>query len=105
MSDRIMAVLALAMMIASLAVGAVFAPDIDLIIVIILVSAMAIYDFWQTLRAKHLTVIGECLMATFNFAMAQTSRSRGSRPAMMASRLSSALNPIASRVSRVALPM
>jgi len=53
MSDKIMAVLALAMMIASLAVVAVFVPDIDLIVVITLVSAMAIYDFWQTLRAKR----------------------------------------------------
>lgn len=53
MSDKIMAILALATMIASLAVVAVFVPDNDLIAVIVLVSAMAIYDFWQTLRAKR----------------------------------------------------
>ncbi|MCB1829082.1 MAG: hypothetical protein H6964_00215 [Chromatiaceae bacterium] len=53
MTDRIMALLALATMIAFLVVVAAFVPDIDLIIVIILVSAMAIYDFWQTLRAKR----------------------------------------------------
>jgi hypothetical protein len=49
----IIAFLALALMIASLVVVAVFVPDIDLIIVIAFVSAMAIYDFWQTLRAKR----------------------------------------------------
>ncbi|MCB1903554.1 MAG: hypothetical protein KDI18_05515 [Gammaproteobacteria bacterium] len=53
MTDRIMALLALTVMIAFLAVVAAFVPDIDLIIVIILVSAMAIYDFWQTLRTKR----------------------------------------------------
>ncbi len=35
----------------------------------------------------------------------QATRSRGSRPANTASRLSSALKPMASRVSRVALPI
>lgn len=53
MTDKIMAILALTMMIASLAVVAAFVPDIDLIIVIAIVSAMAIYDFWQTLRPKR----------------------------------------------------
>ena len=53
MSDMIMAVLALALMIASLVVVAVFVPDIDLIVVIAIVSALAIYDFWQSLRAKR----------------------------------------------------
>ena len=52
MTDKIMAVLALATMIAFLSVVAFFVPDIDLIIVIALVSLMAIYDFWQSLRAK-----------------------------------------------------
>jgi hypothetical protein len=52
MSDRIMAIAALATMIAFLGVVAWFVPEIDLIIVIALVSALAIYDFWQTLRAK-----------------------------------------------------
>jgi hypothetical protein len=52
MIDKIMAVLALATMIASLVVVAVFVPDIDLIIVIALVALLAIYDFWQTFRAR-----------------------------------------------------
>jgi len=52
MTDKILAVLALATMIASLVVVPVFVPDIDLMIVILLVSIMAIYDFWQTLRNK-----------------------------------------------------
>ncbi|MCM8854204.1 MAG: hypothetical protein LC541_00365 [Candidatus Thiodiazotropha sp.] len=50
MTDKIMAITALVTMIVFLAVVAYFVPDIDLIIVIILVSAMAIYDFWKTLR-------------------------------------------------------
>ena len=53
MTDKIMAVFALATMIASLAVVAYFVPDIDLIVVIALVSSMAIYDFWQTLRSRN----------------------------------------------------
>jgi hypothetical protein len=52
MSDKIMAVVALSMMIASLGIVAVFVPDIDLIIVIAVVSALAIYDFWQSFRPK-----------------------------------------------------
>ena len=53
MTDKIMALLGLATMIASLVVVAAFVPDIDLIVVIILVSVMAIYDFWQSLRSKR----------------------------------------------------
>ncbi|HXK57460.1 MAG TPA: hypothetical protein PLZ16_12520 [Gammaproteobacteria bacterium] len=53
MSYKIMAFIAVALMIASLAVVAAFVPDIDLIIVITLVSALAIYDFLQALRAKR----------------------------------------------------
>ena len=52
MIDKLMAVVALATMIAFLAVVAWFVPDIDLIIVIALVSALAIYDFWRSLRKK-----------------------------------------------------
>ena len=48
MTDKIMAVFALITMISSLAVVAWFVPDIDLIVVIILVSSLAIYDFWRT---------------------------------------------------------
>lgn len=52
MTDKIMAILALATMIVFLGVVAWFVPDIDLIIVIALVSLLAIYDFWQSLRSK-----------------------------------------------------
>lgn len=50
MTDKIMAVIALATMIAFLAVVAFFVPDIDLILVIVFVSSLAIYDFWQFFR-------------------------------------------------------
>ncbi len=52
MTDKIMAVVALATMIAFLGVVAWFVPDIDLIAVIALVSLLAIYDFWESLRSK-----------------------------------------------------
>ena len=52
MTDKIMAVVALATMIAFLGVVAWFVPDIDLILVITFVSLLAIYDFWQSLRHK-----------------------------------------------------
>ena len=53
MTDKIMAVLALITLIAFLSVVAFFVPDIDLIIVIAVVSGLAIYDFWQQLRARN----------------------------------------------------
>lgn len=53
MTDKIMAILALATMIAFLATVAIFVPDIDLIVVIAFVSLLAIYDFWSSLRAKR----------------------------------------------------
>lgn len=52
MTDKIMAILALVTMIAFLAVVAFFVPDIDLILVIAFVSALAIYDFWQSFRKR-----------------------------------------------------
>ena len=52
MTDKIMAVLALATMILFLGVVAWFVPDIDLILVIAFVSVLAIYDFWQSLRSR-----------------------------------------------------
>jgi hypothetical protein len=52
MSDKIMAVLALGTMIAFLGVVAWFVPEVDLVAVIVLVSLLAIYDFWQTLRRR-----------------------------------------------------
>lgn len=52
MTDKIMAFVALATVIAFLVVVAVFVPEIDLIIVVALISSMAIYDFWTTFRSK-----------------------------------------------------
>ena len=52
MSDKIMAIVALATMITFLGVVAWFVPDIDLIIVISFVSLLAAYDFWQSFRSK-----------------------------------------------------
>lgn len=52
MTDKIMAILALGMMIGFLSTVVVFVPDVDLIVVIVLVSVLAIYDFWDTLRNK-----------------------------------------------------
>ena len=53
MTDKIMAVVALATMVGFLGVVAWKVPEIDLIVVITLVSLLALYDFWQQLRAKH----------------------------------------------------
>ena len=53
MTDKIMAFAALATMICFLAVVAVFVPDIDLILVIIAVSAMACYDFWKQIKTNQ----------------------------------------------------
>jgi hypothetical protein len=50
MTDKIMAILALATMISFLGVVGWFVPHPDLIAVLALVSLLAIYDFWQTLR-------------------------------------------------------
>ena len=52
MTDKIMALVALATMITFLGVVAWFVPDIDLILVITFVSLLAIYDFWQSLSQK-----------------------------------------------------
>ena len=48
MTDKIMAVVALATMIVFLGLVAWHVPDIDLIIVIAFVSGLAIYDFWRS---------------------------------------------------------
>lgn len=50
MTDTIMAFLALATLVTFLGVVAWFVPEVDLIIVIAVVSLLASYDFWQTLR-------------------------------------------------------
>ena len=52
MIDKIMAILGLASLIAFLAVVAWFVPDIDLIVVIVVVSLLAIYDFWRTFHER-----------------------------------------------------
>ena len=52
MTDKIMALVALATMIAFLGVVAWFVPDIDLILVITFVALLACYDFWQSLSQK-----------------------------------------------------
>ena len=53
MTDKIMAILALATMVAFLGTVVVFVPDIDLIVVVCFVSALAIYDFWRTFRERR----------------------------------------------------
>lgn len=50
MSDKILAVVALVTMITCISTIPLFVPDPDLIIVVVVVSAMAIWDFWKTLR-------------------------------------------------------
>ena len=55
MTDKLMAILALATMIAFLGTVVVFVPDIDLIVVSALVSALAIYDFWRTFHERSNT--------------------------------------------------
>lgn len=52
MTDKIMAVLALLTFVAFLGVVAWFVPEIDLIVVIALVSALVAYDFWQSFHTK-----------------------------------------------------
>ena len=52
MTDKIMAFLALATVVAFLALVAVYVPDIDLIIIVALISCMVIYDFWSSFRNK-----------------------------------------------------
>lgn len=53
MTDKIMAVLALAIMIAYLGVVVWFVPELDLGIVIGFVSLLAVYDFWQSFRGGN----------------------------------------------------
>ena len=53
MRDKLMAVLSLATMIAFLGVLVLFVPELDLIVVVLVVSAMAIYDFWRSFRDRR----------------------------------------------------
>ena len=52
MIDKIMAIMGLATLIAFLGVVVAFVPELDLIVVVVFVSALAIYDFWSALRAQ-----------------------------------------------------
>jgi hypothetical protein len=50
MADKIIAPIALLLLVVFLAFLAVYIDEIDLWVVFVLVSAMAAFDFWQTLR-------------------------------------------------------
>ena len=53
MTDKIMAVIALATVLSFMGVVAWFVPHPDLIGVIVLVGALAIYDFWDSFRSRR----------------------------------------------------
>lgn len=53
MLDKILATISLLMLIAFMGTVIGFVKEIDLAIVTIIVLAMAIYDFWATLRRGH----------------------------------------------------
>jgi hypothetical protein len=53
MVDRIIGIAALAVLVAFLGVIVGFVPDVDLAIVIVIVAAMASYDFYLTLFPKR----------------------------------------------------
>jgi len=52
MADKIIAPLALLLFIVFIGFIAVYVPEVDLIIVLGGVAALAIYDFWTTLRSN-----------------------------------------------------
>jgi threonine/homoserine/homoserine lactone efflux protein len=53
MSDKIMAVIALATLLSFMGVVAWFVPHPDLIAVVALVGALVLYDFWNTFRTRR----------------------------------------------------
>ena len=53
MTDKIMATIALATLLAFIGVVAWFVPHPDLIGVVVLVGALALYDFWDSFRARQ----------------------------------------------------
>lgn len=53
MTDKIMAVVALVTVLSFMGVVAWFVPHPDLVAVIALVGALAIYDFWDTFRSRQ----------------------------------------------------
>jgi hypothetical protein len=53
MTDKIMAFLAIATVVTFMGVVAWFVPHPDLIAVVVLVSGLALYDFWDTFRSRR----------------------------------------------------
>ena len=53
MADKIIATIAISLLVMFLAFLAVYIRETDLWVVIVLVSAMAVFDFWQTLRTPE----------------------------------------------------
>lgn len=51
--DKLLALLALAAFIGFLAILIGFVPRVDLTIVVVIGAALAIYDFWLSLRGRH----------------------------------------------------
>ncbi len=51
--DGLIAFIAMATFVAFLATVVIFVPDLDMIIVFGVVSALASWDFWTSLRAKR----------------------------------------------------
>ena len=50
MTDRILAALSILLLVGFMSIVVVFVNEPDLWIVVVLVLAMGIYDFWRTLR-------------------------------------------------------
>jgi len=52
MADKILAPFALLLFLVFIGFIAVYVPEVDLVIVLCIVAALAIYDFWTTLRSN-----------------------------------------------------
>lgn len=53
MFDKIVATISMAMLVAFMATVIGFVKELNLTIVVVIVLAMAIYDFWRTLSRGH----------------------------------------------------
>lgn len=53
MLDKILATISLLMLIAFMGTVIGFVKEINLTVVVVIVLAMAIYDFWRTLKRGH----------------------------------------------------
>lgn len=53
MLDKILATISLAMLIAFMGTVIGFVKEINLTVVVVIVLAMAVYDFWRTLKRGH----------------------------------------------------